>query len=52
MQEMYLAHDLQMKLLPNPLSWRRRQRLPRALSRGKCGGDFYHLFRIPAEERV
>lgn len=48
LQEMYLAHDLQMKLLPNP-----RIVAPEAVVAARVvpaesvGGDFYHLFRIP-----
>jgi sigma-B regulation protein RsbU (phosphoserine phosphatase) len=48
MQEMYLAHDLQMKLLPDP-----RVVAPEAVVAARVvpaesvGGDFYHLFRIP-----
>jgi sigma-B regulation protein RsbU (phosphoserine phosphatase) len=47
LQEMYLAHDLQMKLLPDP-----RIVAPEAIVAARVvpaesvGGDFYHLFRI------
>ena len=48
MQEMHLAHDLQMKLLPNPSIVAPEARVAaRVVPAESVGGDFYHLFRIP-----
>lgn len=48
MQEMHLAHDLQMKLLPNPAIVAPEARVAaRVVPAESVGGDFYHLFRIP-----
>jgi sigma-B regulation protein RsbU (phosphoserine phosphatase) len=48
MQEMYLAHDLQMKLLPNPAIVAPEAKVAaRVVPAESVGGDFYHLFRIP-----
>jgi sigma-B regulation protein RsbU (phosphoserine phosphatase) len=48
MQEMYLAHDLQMKLLPNPAIVAPEANVAaRVVPAESVGGDFYHLFRIP-----
>jgi sigma-B regulation protein RsbU (phosphoserine phosphatase) len=48
MQEMYLAHDLQMKLLPNPSIVAPDAKVAaRVVPAESVGGDFYHLFRIP-----
>jgi len=47
-QEMYLAHDLQMKLLPNPAIVAPEANVAaRVVPAESVGGDFYHLFRIP-----
>jgi sigma-B regulation protein RsbU (phosphoserine phosphatase) len=48
MQEMHLAHDLQMKLLPNPSIVAPEAKVAaRVVPAESVGGDFYHLFRIP-----
>jgi sigma-B regulation protein RsbU (phosphoserine phosphatase) len=48
MQEMYLAHDLQMKLLPNTkLVAPEATVAARVVPAMSVGGDFYHLFRMP-----
>jgi sigma-B regulation protein RsbU (phosphoserine phosphatase) len=48
MQEMHLAHDLQMKLLPNPAIVASEAKIAaRVVPAESVGGDFYHLFRIP-----
>jgi sigma-B regulation protein RsbU (phosphoserine phosphatase) len=48
MQEMHLAHDLQMKLLPNPAIVAPEAKVAaRVVPAESVGGDFYHLFRIP-----
>jgi sigma-B regulation protein RsbU (phosphoserine phosphatase) len=48
MQEMYLAHDLQMKLLPNAaLVAPEAIVAARVVPAMSVGGDFYHLFRMP-----
>jgi sigma-B regulation protein RsbU (phosphoserine phosphatase) len=48
MQEMHLAHDLQMKLLPNPSIVAPEAKVAaRVVPADSVGGDFYHLFRIP-----
>jgi len=48
MQEMYLAHDLQMKLLPKPTIVAPEATVAaRVVPAESVGGDFYHLFRMP-----
>jgi sigma-B regulation protein RsbU (phosphoserine phosphatase) len=48
LQEMNLAHDLQMKLLPDPSIVAPEARVAaRVIPAESVGGDFYHLFRIP-----
>src|SRR5512141_507880 len=48
LQEMYLAHDLQMKLLPSPSIVAPEANVAaRVIPAESVGGDFYHLFRIP-----
>lgn len=48
MQEMYLAHDLQMKLLPNASIVAPEATVAaRVVPAMSVGGDFYHLFRMP-----
>ena len=48
LQEMYLAHDLQMKLLPNTsLVAPEATVAARVVPAMSVGGDFYHLFRMP-----
>jgi phosphoserine phosphatase RsbU/P len=48
LQEMYLAHDLQMKLLPNTgIVAPEAKVAARVIPAESVGGDFYHLFRIP-----
>ncbi|MEJ7759244.1 MAG: GAF domain-containing SpoIIE family protein phosphatase [Gemmatimonadaceae bacterium] len=48
MQEMRLAHDLQMKLLPNPsIVAPEADVAARVVPAESVGGDFYHLFRAP-----
>jgi sigma-B regulation protein RsbU (phosphoserine phosphatase) len=45
--EMQLAHDLQMKLLPNPRVVEPEARVAaRVVPAESVGGDFYHLFRL------
>jgi len=47
-QEMYLAHDLQMKLLPKTsIVAPEAEVAARVVPAESVGGDFYHLFRIP-----
>jgi phosphoserine phosphatase RsbU/P len=50
MRELELAHDLQLKLLPDPATF---EGLPevaaRCLPADSVGGDFYHLFRLPGD---
>lgn len=47
-QEMILAHDLQMKLLPDPAIVAPEAKVAaRVVPAESVGGDFYHLFRIP-----
>ena len=47
MQEMYLAHDLQMKLLPNAsIVAPEAVVAARVVPAMSVGGDFYHLFRM------
>ena len=46
-QEMLLAHDLQMKLLPQPASLSADAEIAaRVVPAESVGGDFYHLFRL------
>jgi sigma-B regulation protein RsbU (phosphoserine phosphatase) len=48
LQEMNLAHDLQMKLLPDPSIVAPEAKVAaRVIPAESVGGDFYHLFRIP-----
>ncbi|MEO8576540.1 MAG: GAF domain-containing SpoIIE family protein phosphatase [Gemmatimonadales bacterium] len=48
LQEMYLAHDLQMKLLPNTkIVGPEAEVEARVVPAESVGGDFYHLFRMP-----
>jgi sigma-B regulation protein RsbU (phosphoserine phosphatase) len=48
LQEMYLAHDLQMKLLPRTSIVAPEAKVAaRVIPAESVGGDFYHLFRIP-----
>ncbi|HEX2723871.1 MAG TPA: GAF domain-containing SpoIIE family protein phosphatase, partial [Gemmatimonadaceae bacterium] len=48
LQEMYLAHDLQMKLLPKPTIVSPEAEVDaRVIPAESVGGDFYHLFRMP-----
>jgi sigma-B regulation protein RsbU (phosphoserine phosphatase) len=48
MQEMYLAHDLQMKLLPKTSIVAPEVSVAaRVVPAESVGGDFYHLFRMP-----
>jgi sigma-B regulation protein RsbU (phosphoserine phosphatase) len=48
MQEMYLAHDLQMKLLPKTsIVAPEAEVAARVVPAESVGGDFYHLFRMP-----
>jgi sigma-B regulation protein RsbU (phosphoserine phosphatase) len=48
LQEMNLAHDLQMKLLPDPAIVAPEAKVAaRVVPAESVGGDFYHLFRIP-----
>jgi len=51
-QELQLAHDLQMKLLPNPAVVSPEAEVAaRVVPAESVGGDFYHLFRL-SEERT
>src|SRR5512141_2956811 len=48
LQEMYLAHDLQMKLLPKTTIVAPEAEVSaRVVPAESVGGDFYHLFRMP-----
>ena len=48
LQEMYLAHDLQMKLLPKTtIIAPEAEVAARVVPAESVGGDFYHLFRMP-----
>ncbi len=48
LQEMYLAHDLQMKLLPKAtIVAPEAEVAARVVPAESVGGDFYHLFRMP-----
>ena len=50
LQEMHLAHDLQMKLLPNPsVAAPLAKVTARVVPAESVGGDFYHLFRLQNE---
>jgi phosphoserine phosphatase RsbU/P len=50
LQEMHLAHDLQMKLLPNPsVASPLAKVTARVVPAESVGGDFYHLFRLQNE---
>jgi phosphoserine phosphatase RsbU/P len=46
-REMELAHDLQMKLLPEVGSFDPERVAARVQPAESVGGDFYHLFRLP-----
>jgi phosphoserine phosphatase RsbU/P len=47
-REMELAHDLQLKLLPNLDQFRDRADVAaRCIPADSVGGDFYHMFRLP-----
>ncbi len=50
-REMELAHDLQMKLLPDPSAFRAAEAAGRVEPTEQVGGDFYQLFQLP-EGRV
>jgi phosphoserine phosphatase RsbU/P len=48
MRELELAHDLQLKLLPDPRAFEGPPHVvARCLPAESVGGDFYHLFRLP-----
>jgi phosphoserine phosphatase RsbU/P len=48
MRELELAHDLQLKLLPDPDAFEGPPQVAaRCLPAESVGGDFYHLFRLP-----
>jgi sigma-B regulation protein RsbU (phosphoserine phosphatase) len=50
MRELELAHDLQLKLLPDPDSFEAPPELgARCVPAESVGGDFYHLFRLPGD---
>ena len=50
LQEMRLAHDLQMKLLPSGrVVAPEADAAARVIPAESVGGDFYHLFRLPGE---
>ncbi len=50
LQEMRLAHDLQMKLLPaGRVVAPEAEAAARVIPAESVGGDFYHLFRLPGE---
>jgi sigma-B regulation protein RsbU (phosphoserine phosphatase) len=52
-QEMVLAHDLQMALLPRADAVAPDARVAaRVVPAESVGGDFYHLFRLPAGARA
>jgi sigma-B regulation protein RsbU (phosphoserine phosphatase) len=48
-REMELAHDLQMKLLPDVKRFRAADAAGRVAPTEQVGGDFYHLFELPGE---
>jgi sigma-B regulation protein RsbU (phosphoserine phosphatase) len=50
MRELELAHDLQLKLLPDPDAFEGPPQVAaRCLPAESVGGDFYHLFRLPGD---
>jgi phosphoserine phosphatase RsbU/P len=50
MRELELAHDLQLKLLPDPAAFEPPPEVDgRCLPADSVGGDFYHLFRLPGD---
>lgn len=50
MRELELAHDLQLKLLPDPATFEGPADVAaRCKPAESVGGDFYHLFRLPGE---
>jgi phosphoserine phosphatase RsbU/P len=50
MRELELAHDLQLKLLPDPSAFAAPPQVAaRCLPAESVGGDFYHLFRLPGD---
>jgi sigma-B regulation protein RsbU (phosphoserine phosphatase) len=50
MRELELAHDLQLKLLPDPDAFEGPPQVAaRCLPADSVGGDFYHLFRLPGD---
>jgi phosphoserine phosphatase RsbU/P len=50
MRELELAHDLQLKLLPDPAAFEAPPEVAaRCLPADSVGGDFYHLFRLPGD---
>jgi phosphoserine phosphatase RsbU/P len=49
-REMELAHDLQLKLLPDPAAFEAPPEVAaRCQPADSVGGDFYHLFRLPGD---
>jgi sigma-B regulation protein RsbU (phosphoserine phosphatase) len=48
-QEMQLAHDLQIKLLPTAEGFDPERIAARVTPADSVGGDFYHFFRIPGD---
>ena len=46
-REMELAHDLQMKLLPDPSRFTAAEAAGRVVPTEQVGGDFYQLFELP-----
>jgi sigma-B regulation protein RsbU (phosphoserine phosphatase) len=48
-REMELAHDLQLKLLPDPADFDTPEVVARCHPADSVGGDFYHLFRLPGD---
>ncbi len=49
-RELELAHDLQLKLLPDPASFEGRLTVSaRCVPAESVGGDFYQLFRLPGD---
>jgi phosphoserine phosphatase RsbU/P len=50
MRELELAHDLQLKLLPDPAAFEGPPEVAaRCNPAESVGGDFYHLFRLPGD---
>jgi phosphoserine phosphatase RsbU/P len=50
MRELELAHDLQLKLLPDPAAFEGPPEVAaRCHPAESVGGDFYHLFRLPGD---